>query len=200
MMKSFTDGMQYLDTQFKKLELPDIHYTDIEFEECLFEDCDFSRAKFKQCKFINCDFVRCNLSLIDLSGSKFFGATFQESKLVGVDWTKATWPVYHLDFELKFQRCILNDSSFFGLTLNELIADACKLHEVDFREGDFRKSTLSGCDFTHSLFMNTNLENVDFSESTDFAINVLENKVKGAKFSRYEASSLLELLGIELVD
>ncbi|MBF4300672.1 pentapeptide repeat-containing protein, partial [Vibrio anguillarum] len=38
------------------------------------------------------------------------------------------------------------------------------------------------------------------SESTAYSIDVLENNVKKAKFSRYEALSLLESLGIELVD
>ncbi len=66
--------------------------------------------------------------------------------------------VYHLDFELKFQRCILNDASFFGLTLNELTLDECKLHDVEFREGNFESSTMCYCDFTHSLFMRTNLQ------------------------------------------
>ncbi|EKO3726303.1 pentapeptide repeat-containing protein, partial [Vibrio metschnikovii] len=122
------------------------------------------------------------------------------SKLVGVDWTKATWPVYHSDFELSFKRCILNDSSFFGLTLNELVFDECKLHDVDFREGNFARSTMTYSDFSHSLFMRTNLQGVDFSESTAYSIDVLENNVKKAKFSRYEALSLLESLGIELVD
>lgn len=199
-MKVFKDGEQYLDTVFKKHEVPEAHYKDIEFEECQFSDCDFSGVKFQNCNFVNCEFVRCNLSLTDLSNSKLFGITFRESKLVGVDWTKATWPIYHLDFELRFERCILNDSSFFGLTLNELMLDECKLHDVDFREGSFNDSTLNYCDLTHSVFMRTSLEKVDFCDSTNYAINVLENNVKGAKFSRFEALNLLECLGIELVD
>ncbi|WP_420812697.1 hypothetical protein [Natronospirillum operosum] len=55
-------------------------------------------------------------------------------------------------------------------------------------------------DFSHSSFMRTNLQGVDFSESTAYTIDVLENNVKEARFSRYEALSLLESLGIELVD
>lgn len=84
--------------------------------------------------------------------------------------------------------------------LNELVFDECKLHDVDFREGDFKDGSMIYSDFTRSLFMRTNLKRVDFSGSTGLAINVLENQVKEAKFSRYEALSLLEGLGIELVD
>jgi fluoroquinolone resistance protein len=139
--------------------------------------------------------VRCNLSLIKIPQSHFM-----ESKLLGVDWTVAYWPSSHLDSELKFSRCILNDSSFFGLTLNELKLNQCKLHEVNLRGGYFSNSSMTYYDFTNSLFMHTNLQNVDFSQSSNFNINVLENKISKAKFPQYEALSLLSSLDTELVD
>ncbi|MCE0495458.1 pentapeptide repeat-containing protein [Vibrio salinus] len=199
-MGGLSDNEQYFDVSFEKLEISDASYQGIEFEECQFTDCDFSGVRFAGCKFINCEFLKCNLSLFSLPNSRLFGVTFVESKLVGVNWTLAEWPIYHVDFELKFVRCILNDSSFFGLTLNELVMDECKLHDVDFREGDFTGSVMTLCDFTNSLFMHTNLQNADFSDSVSYAIDVLENRIKGATFSRYEALNLLESLGIELVD
>ncbi|MDO8862726.1 pentapeptide repeat-containing protein [Haliea sp. E1-2-M8] len=199
-MTSIKDCEQYFEASFEKLELPEKHYEDIEFEECRFFDCNFSQTAFRNCKFTNCEFVRCNLSSMDLPNTRLFGVTFKETKLIGVDWAKANWPVFHLDFELDFDRCIMNDSSFFGLTLNELMLVECKLHDVDFREGNFAGSAMTYCDFTQSLFTRTNLRNVDFSESTGYAINVLNNEVEGARFSRHEALSLLESLGIVLVD
>ncbi|MFO7553122.1 MAG: pentapeptide repeat-containing protein [Haliea sp.] len=199
-MTTIEDGGQYLDASFRKLELPDKQYQDIEFEECQFIDCNFSRTAFRNCRFTHCEFVRCNLSLMDLANTRLFAVVFKETKLIGIDWGKASWPVFHVDFELEFHHCILNDCSFFGLTLNELVLDECKLHDADFREGNFADSAMTYCDFTHSVFMRTNLRNVDFSESTGYAINVLDNEVAGARFSRHEALSLLESLGIELVD
>ncbi len=199
-MINLKDGELYLDACFERLNLVNSSLKGIEFDECHFSECDFSESQFNNCKFINCEFERCNLSLINLSNSRLFSVTFKESKLVGIDWTRAIWAVYHTDFELKFERCVLNDSSFFGLTLNELYLEECRLHDVDFREGNFVDSVITYCDLSHSLFMHTNLEGVDFSESTNFVINVLENRVKRAKFTRYEALNLLESLGIELVD
>lgn len=78
--------------------------------------------------------------------------------------------------------------------------DDCKLCDMDFREGDFSESSMTHCDFTNSLFMRTNLQQVNFTDATGCAINVSENQLKGAKFSQFEALSLLESLGIELVD
>ncbi|MGO1460736.1 MAG: pentapeptide repeat-containing protein [Marinobacter sp.] len=199
-MKIFKDGEQHLEASFKKHEVPEECYEGVEFEECQFLDCDFSGVKFQNCNFVNCEFVRCNLSLVNLFNTRLFGINFRECKLIGIDWTQATWPIYHVDFELRFEHCILNDSSFFGLTLNELTLDECKLHDVDFREGNFNKSAMNYSDFTHSVFMRTSLQSVDFCDSTNYAINVLENNVECAKFSRFEALNLLECLGIELVD
>lgn len=199
-MKVLVDGESYLDIFFEKHVGSHKHFNHIEFEDCQFVDCDFSETQFKNCKFLNCIFERCNFSLVDLSNSKLFEVRFQDSKLIGVDWAKAEWAIYHLDFELNFTRCILNDSSFFGLKLYELVLDECKLHDVDFREGDFTNSSMTYCNFRHSLFMRTNLQGVDFSDSEEYVIDVFENNVKKARFSRSEALSLLESLGVELVD
>lgn len=199
-MKKIGSNEEYFDISFDKQKLPSLEILESEFEECEFNDCDFSLAIFTRCKFLNCSFNRCNLSLMKIPYSRFFEVDFIDCKLVGVDWTAAYWPSFHLCSELKFNRCILSDSSFFGLSLNELKLEECKLHEVDFREGDFTHSSMIYCDFTHSLFMRTNLQNVDFTESNNFTINVLENKISKAKFSRYYALGLLESLGVELID
>ena len=55
-------------------------------------------------------------------------------------------------------------------------------------------------DFANSLFNGTDLSGADFTEAINYQIDVNRNKIKGAKFSRYEAVSLLESLGIELID
>lgn len=199
-MAKIESGEDVYDTLFSKQVLIGEIYNDIEFEECRFEECDFSEATFKRCKFINCEFSRCNLSLINFHASRLFTVTFEACKLVGVDWSKADWPSYHVDFELSFKQCVLTGASFFGLALHALKMESCKLHEVDFRDGDFQHSLMIDCDFTLAQFMRTNLRNVDFTDSTDYMINVLENSVKGARFSRYEALNLLESLGVELVD
>lgn len=199
-MPQIQDYESYIEQTFHRLSWVDTQITGVEFEDCTFEHCDFSGATFARSKFIDCTFKHCNLSLMQVPSTRWFGVTFTECKLVGVDWTKAEWPVFHLDSELHFKQCILNDASFFGLTLQGLTLDECKCHEVDFREGDFSTATLTYCDFSNSIFMRTNLQKADFTESANFDIDVLENKLDGAKFSRFEALSLLDSLNIELVD
>ena len=199
-MNKIESQQQYFEESFKNLDLQDLVCIGTEFEECIFIDCNFTSATFENCNFINCSFTRCQLSLISVSYTRFFAISFLECKVVGVDWTRANWSAYHKDFEISFRQCILNDSSFFGLTLQALVLDECKVHDVDFREGDFSHAVMTYSDFTHSLFMRTNLQSANFAEATQYLINILENQVKNAKFSKHEAVYLLEGLGIELVD
>ena len=199
-MNAIESQQQYFEETFKSLDLQDLVCVGTEFEECTFVDCNFTSATFERCNFINCSFTRCQLSLISVPYTRFFTVSFIECKLVGVDWTRATWSEFHKDFEISFRQSILNDSSFFGLTLQGLILDECKVQDVDFREGDFSHAVMTYSDFTHSLFMRTNLQSANFAESSQYSIIILENQVQGAKFSKHEAVYLLESLGIELVD
>ncbi|MBU3824563.1 MAG: pentapeptide repeat-containing protein [Candidatus Oceanisphaera merdipullorum] len=199
-MQNIEDGETYIDQTFSRLSLINGDFSCVEFEGCTFEHCDFSSAVFARGKFIDCTFKHCNLSLMRVPSTRWFGVAFSECKLVGVDWTKADWPAFHLDSELSFQHCILNDASFFGLTLQGLRLEECKCHEVDFREGNFSKASLTHCDFTNSVFMRTNLQGADLTESENFNIHVLENKLDNATFSRFAALDLLYSLNIELVD
>ncbi|WP_028023936.1 pentapeptide repeat-containing protein [Enterovibrio calviensis] len=199
-MKKIESHAEYYDLIFERIELAGQSVESIEFEECEFRDCHFSEATFRQCKFINCTFTRCNLSLMKIPYSRFSDISFVECKLVGIDWTFADWPSYRADADMSFRQCIMNDNSFFGLTLRGLTLKECKLHDADFREGDFSDASMTYCDFTNSVFMRTNLQNADFTESANVFLSVLDNNISAAKFSRYEALGLLEALGIELVD
>ena len=199
-MKKIINNDAYFEISFVQFDGAAQHFLAIEFEECHFKECDFSESIFERCKFINCTFDQCNLSLVKVPYTRFFEIVFTGCKLVGVDWTRAYWPSFNIDSELQFKQCILNDMSMFGLTLNYLQLEECKVHDADFRDGDFAHASITYCDLLNSLFMHTNLTGVDFTESQNFSIDVLENRIAKAKFSRFEALSLLESLDIELVD
>ncbi len=185
---------------FSNLKLSGQEINSVVFEECSFKDCDFSEVAFIDCKFIECYFLKCNLSVVKLSHSKFNNISFEDCKIIGIDWTQATWPSIALFSPIKFFKCIINDSIFFGLSLNEIVIEECKAHDVDFREGSFCEANFTFTDFTNSLFKETNLTGADFTEAVNYRIDINYNKINRAKFSRYEAVSLLECLEIELID
>lgn len=191
---------EYFSKTFDGIEATGEFFTDVIFENCTFQQCNFSDTRLYKCKFVDCSFTASNLSNINVDYSKFFDTNFKESKLVGVDWTKADWPRFNFTAPISFSECIINDSSFFGLSLSELELKHCKAHDVDFRNGNFTKSKFMYTDFTNSLFLKTNLREVDFSEAENYDIDIFNNDIKAARFSRHEAVRLLNGLDIELVD
>ncbi|WP_299005171.1 pentapeptide repeat-containing protein [uncultured Shewanella sp.] len=191
---------EYYEEVFEGVIISQQHFSGIQFEGCTFNDCDFNEAAFKNCKFIHCQFNRCNMSVVRWLYTELFDMNFIECKLIGVDWTQADWPTFRRDPELTFKHSMLNGASFFGLVLQGVVFDSCQLRDVDFREGDFSNAKITHCDLFQSLFMGTQLRSVDFTDSVHFDINILNNTLTHAKFSRFEALNLLQSLGIILVD
>lgn len=183
--------------RFRGIHRPGVTLEGLHFEDCRFEHCDFSEATLRDCRFRDCEFIDCNLSLVRPLGSQF-GARFVDSKLVGVDWTLAHWPSIRVDAGIGFERCALNDSSFFGLSLRELVAVECRAHDVDFTEAELEDADFRHSDLRGAIFHRTCLARADFREATDYRIDVLLNDVKQAKFSLPEAVSLLRGLDIDL--
>ncbi|WP_461535256.1 pentapeptide repeat-containing protein [Spongorhabdus nitratireducens] len=200
MSKPIENHAEYDSEAFNDIDLSNSRLTDIEFDACTFINCDLSETVFEKCRFIDCLFDKCNLSLARLDHSRLLEVSFRNSKLIGIDWTRVDWPQILPAAPVSFHSCILNDACFFGLSLSELIMEDCKAHDVDFREGAFVKAVLNGTDLTNSLFNNTDLSAASFIEAANYNIDINFNNVKGASFSRYEATRLLESLGIELVD
>lgn len=194
------NNTEYFSKTFDGFEATGESFTEVTFENCTFQQCNFSDTRFYKCKFVDCVITASNLSNIKVDYSKFFDIRFNESKLVGVDWTKADWPRFNFTAPISFNECIINDSSFFGLGLSELVLEHCKAHDVDFRSGTFTKAKFSYTDFSNSLFMKTNLREANFSEAENYDIDIFNNEIKAARFSRHEAVRLLNGLDIELVD
>ncbi len=191
---------EYWSEKFKSLNLSGVKLCSKEFDGCTFEKCDFNEAVFERCNFVDCEFIGCNLSNVKMDYSKFADVCFFESKLIGINWTKVSWPRLLFNSPVKFYKSILNDSSFYGLALQDLVIDECKAHNVDFRECDLSNANLTYSDLSGCYFGNTNLSSADFSEATNYDIDIHQNIIKKAKFSRFEAIRLLDSLEIELVD
>jgi uncharacterized protein YjbI with pentapeptide repeats len=185
--------------EFKNLDLSLQEIVGKDFDDCSFEDCNFSNILFKQCRFVGCTFYHCDLSLMRVLDSQFSDISFEDCKIIGVDWTKASWDSLTIR-PMKFYKCVLNDSSFWGLQLEEMHIKECEAKEVDFREANLQKADFYATDFEKALFRNSNLTEANFVHARNFDIDIKANKLKGAKFSRYEALRLLGGLEIELVD
>lgn len=189
---------EYDGQTFKKVNLQNDTLTDKTFYDCTFVSCNFSSAIIWNCKFIDCDFTDCNLSTIDLKDSAFRGVTFKDCKMIGINWTSASWPNIQTSSPINFDECKLDNSIFFGLYLQEIKMEACHVHDANFTEADCKSASFIQSDFTNSLFSDTDLSQSNFVDASNYSIDVFNNKIKGAKFSLPEAKSLLAGLDIEV--
>lgn len=200
MSKPLAATNEFLSQIFKGLVLAQQEISGKLFEECQFTDCNFTETSFSQCKFLDCSFVNCNLSNAKVTGSKFLNVEFTRCKAIGINWTRASWPRVAVNPQLQFHHSIINDCSFFGLKLEEIVLRDCKAHSVDFRDANIARADLIGTDLLNSLFGKTTLTEADFTNAFNYVIDVLDNQVQKARFSRHEAFGLLTGLNIELVD
>lgn len=191
---------RYNDTSFRDLVLDGVQITSIEFFDCVFKDCSFVDSVFKKCRFVNCDFQRCDLSLTKVPENIFSSTRFENSKIIGVNWTQAEWPAAILGKPIRFYKSTLNHSTFIGLSLVGIQVKDCVVVDVDFREADLSKADFSGSDLSESLFIHTNLSGANLSQARNYFIDPGLNELKGAKFSLPEAMSLLYNMDIILTD
>jgi uncharacterized protein YjbI with pentapeptide repeats len=131
----------YTEQTFSQLILQETRVDQIDFQNCKFKQCKFMGVTFSKVKFTDCDFESCDLSLSKFPGCKFSEVSFKHSKLAGINWTELSWPLVKLASPLYFYESNLSHSSFFGLTLADLIIEGCKAHDVDFREANLKHAS-----------------------------------------------------------
>jgi uncharacterized protein YjbI with pentapeptide repeats len=171
-----------------------------EFIDCKFQRCSLVESVLRDCRFIDCVFLGCDLSLVQAPNSVFSAVRFEDSKILGVNWTLANWSAPRLGEPMVFSRCAISHSTFIGLHLQGIQIKDCVAANVDFREADLSQADFSGTDLSDSLFGNTNLEEADLSGARDYHIDPGKNTLRGARFSLPEALALLYHMDIVLVD
>ncbi|QNJ99845.1 pentapeptide repeat-containing protein [Dyella telluris] len=191
---------EYDDETFEDADFTGATLDGIRFHECSFRRCNFSEATLARCRFSDCDFTDCNLSLTRLTGSLFDAVHFTDCKMVGINWTQAHWPRVRLAKALAFHRCVLNDSSFFGLDLRECELVECRARDVDFTDANCEQADFSSTDLFESVFARTRLAGANFIDAQNYRIDIFTNDIKRARFSLPEAVALLDSLDIELQD
>jgi fluoroquinolone resistance protein len=194
---------RYEDQTFRGISLDHQEIREITFSGCSFIQCSFEEATFKTCRFQNCVFKKCNLSLTKVDDSAFNNTRFEDSKVIGVNWVKASWRKTETRQSLKsidFYGCVLNYSSFMGLALGKINIQKCIARDVDFSETNLKQANCSFTDFTNSRFRHTDLTEADLVGAVNYFIQPHLNTLKKTRFSLPEALSLLYNLDIEIVE
>jgi uncharacterized protein YjbI with pentapeptide repeats len=165
-----------------------------EYENCIFHMCNFSGIDLSQVNFTECSFKGCNLSLVRMSNTGMRDIEFSDCKMLGLHFEDCS----DFLFAVKFDKCILNLSSFFKQKLKKTIFKDCILHEVDFTEAILSDSIFDNCDLTGAKFEKTNLEKADLRTAFNYSIDPEINRIKKAKFSIEGAVGLLDKYDIQI--
>lgn len=184
--KTVYNNKRFCDLAYQKRELKQK-----EFYKCIFENCKFLESIFSQCIFEDCIFKNSDLSLVVVKQSSFFGVSFKESKLVGVNWTNSGKP-----FTADFYTCTLDYSIYIGMNLRKVKMISCSIKDADFAEADLANASFVGSDLQGARFLNTNLTQTDFTDAKNYSIDPRCNKLKKTQFSLPEAISLLKYFDI----
>lgn len=189
---------EFYDVNFSELKLDEMELRNKLFEHCTFAKSSFIETKFHSCKFVDCEFKFCNLSSAQFKYTAFNNTVFDESKLIGINWTQAKWPNINLCSPIKIYKSNISHSSFFELELREIIIEECKAHDVDFRGCDLSNGMFLSTDFQSSIFMHTKLYAANFTDAINYNINPKENDIRKGKYSMPDAINLLHYFEIEI--
>lgn len=133
------------------------------------------------------------LSAITATDSRFVDISFQDSKVIGFDWTSGRQVQ-----NLSFRNCQINYSNFKLMHLPKLIMVNCEAKEVEFAGAQLENCDFSGSNFENAIFSNTNLYQSNFQGAKNYFIDLKTNNIKGAHFSLPEVISLLDSLNIKI--
>lgn len=158
-----------------------------EYDGCSFTQCIFSEADLSRITFMDCDFDGCDLSNVKMADVALREVRFKNCKLMGIHFDACN----DFLFDVSFENCLLNFSSFYKKSLKKTRLAHCSLHEVDLVEADMSESLFDECDFAGATFDRTNLDKSDMTTSFNFMIDPENNKLKKTKFSKESLAGLL---------
>lgn len=146
-------------------------------------------------KFVDHRFVGKDLSLTNFKGVRLQEVTFENCKLIGVNFSL----VDPLFFSVRFKNCLLDMANFSGLDLKKTSFINCLIREASFFESNLTEADFSGSNLAGTTFHHCNLSKTNFVSAINYSINPFTNQLKKAQFSSPEVLSLLNYFEIIVV-
>jgi uncharacterized protein YjbI with pentapeptide repeats len=109
--------------------------------------------------------------------------------------TKICWIDFSLinrfNVSMNFIDCIISFASFFDLWMKKAKFTNSKITDTRFIRMDLIESDFGWTDLKWTIFNSSNLQKANFVKAYNYYIDPNLNKLKWARFSPYEALSLL---------
>ena len=149
------------------------------YEQCKFVSCNFVETDLSSTEFIGCTFDSCNMALIKLANAGLKTVVFSNCKLIGVDFNQCA----DFLFNVRFNRCLLDYSSFMRKKMRKTLFNECSMIETNFSDCDLSEAVFDMCNMSGTIFSKTNLGKANFYTSQHYSIDPTNNIVKKAVFS-----------------
>lgn len=130
--------------------------------------------------------------MTDLTQSTMNSIAFKNCKILGVKFNHCN----DFIFEVGFEDCILDYSSFAKRKMGKTKFKNSSLKAVDFGETNLKQSKFINTDLSEAIFYNTNIQEADFTTAYNYSIDIRQNQVKKARFSKDGLSGLLSYFNI----
>jgi fluoroquinolone resistance protein len=176
------------DEAFEKKDYTKAPLSIADYDNCIFTHCNFANTDLSGTSFSECTFTGCDLSNVKLLKTGFKNIQFKGCKMLGLHFDNCE-PFL---FEVAFDNCTLNLSSFYKRKLVKTRFINCTLKEVDLAEADLSSTVFTNCDLAGAVFDNTNLEKTDLRTAYNYSIDPGKNKIKKARFSINGVAGLLD--------
>lgn len=180
------------DQTFEKKQIVDVTGGSITYDNCTFKDCNFSGADLSFIHLMDATFINCDISNAKLQKTALRNVHFKDCKTMGLLFDDCE----DFLFEVSFENCILNFSSFARRKMKNAKFINCTLTEANFTHTDLTAANFEKCDLSGTKFENAILEKADFRTSINYSIDPELNKLKKAKFSLLGLPGLLDKYGI----
>jgi uncharacterized protein YjbI with pentapeptide repeats len=171
---------------------------DAEFHSCTFVGADLHEALARNTRFVDCRFEGSDLSLWRPTDSSLGGSQFKDCRMLGIDWTLATWPPVSLHDPNQFLRCDLSMGTFANLDLGPVVFEECRLREVSFREARMLGARLDGSDCLGADFQSADLREAGLMNVDGLLVDPRTTELAGATVDAATGVAILEMLGIKL--
>jgi fluoroquinolone resistance protein len=187
-----TSENDFEDEVFTSGTLPGLDLRRKRFARCRFEAVAMNEAQLQSVILDECVFVRCDLTMAKVAECSFRDVRFEQTKLMGVDWSAAR----DLLFDVSFEGCVLSYGVFANRKMRKVQIIDCVAHEADFTGADLSESNFAGTDLRDARFSRTKLMKADLSTAHSYRIHPSENVLKKTRFSMEAGLDALATLGI----
>lgn len=191
-MEIYQENQEFENIVINEEIIENIKYVDCSFINCKFHDLTLKQISFVQCHFVHCDFIN-----VESVASKVQYCSFEACNFVGIQWHTFTSGKGMRLFK-EFKHNFLKYNSFLAVDLKKIDLSYNTMMECLFEACELEGTIFEHIKFEQSIFVHNNLKCASFKGAQGYHIDIMNNKLKHAKFSLPEAIVLLESLDILL--